>query len=57
MKLLENIKVAGSTNNMAASEFIFLMTDLFDIIESRSNFGKYSKRPSDLENSMILKST
>ena len=55
--LLQNIQVAGSKSNKAISEFILLIADLFDIIESRSNFGKYTKRPFDLENSMILKST
>ena len=34
-----------SKNNKAASEFILFMKDLFDVIESRCNFGKYTKRP------------
>ena len=41
--LLKNIQVAGSKSNKAVSEFILLMADLFDIIESRSNFGKYTE--------------
>ena len=55
--LLQNIRVAGSKSNKAVSEFILLISDLLDIIESRSNFGKYTKRPFDLENSMTVKST
>ena len=33
IKFLQNIQVAGSKKSKAASEFILLMTDLFDIIE------------------------
>ena len=55
--LLKNIQVAGSKSNKAVSECILFMADLFDIMESGSNFGKYTKRPFDLENSTILKST
>ena len=42
--MFKNIQVPGSNNNKAASEFILLIKELFDIIESRSNFEKYTKR-------------
>ena len=57
INFIQNIQVAGSKSNKAGSEFILLMTDLFDVIESRSNFGKYTKRLFDFKNSMTLKST
>jgi len=41
--------MSASVRNKAASEFILWMTDLFDIIESRSNFGEYTKTPLDLK--------
>ena len=41
----------------ATSEFILLMNNIFDILNSKSKFGKQKKRPITLKNFVKLKGT
>ena len=47
---LRNLQVPEFKDSKATSEFILLMNNLFDILNSKSKFGKYTKRPITLEN-------
>ena len=41
---LRNLQVLESKDSKTTIEFIFLMNNVFDILNSRSNFGKFAKR-------------
>ena len=47
---LRNIKVDDFNDSKATSDFILLMNNLFDILNSESKFGKNFKAPIDLQN-------
>ena len=47
---LRNLQVPEFKDSKATSDFILLMNNLFDILNSKSKFGKYTKRPITLEN-------
>ena len=47
---LRNLQVPEFKDSKATSEFILLMNNLFEILNSKSKFGKYTKRPITLEN-------
>ena len=47
---LRNLQVAEFKESKATSEFILLMNNIFDILNSKSKFGKHTKRPITLTN-------
>ena len=47
---LRNIQVKNFMGSKATSDFILLMNNLFDILNSKSKFGKQYKAPINLEN-------
>ena len=42
---LRNINLKGFENSKPTSDFILLMNDLFDVLNSKSKFGKHRKQP------------
>ena len=55
---LRKFKLKGFENSKPISDFVLLMNDLFDMLNSKSKFGKRTKQPiesdnlSDIENSL-----
>ena len=47
---LRNLQVPEFKESKATSEFILLMNNIFDILNSKSKFGKHTKSPITLEN-------
>ena len=47
---LRNIKLKGFENSKPTSDFILLMNDLFDVLNSKSKFGKHRKQPINSNN-------
>ena len=47
---LRKLKLKGFERSKPTSDFILLMNDMFDMLNSKSKFGKYSKQPINLEN-------
>ena len=47
---LRNLKLPQFKDSKATSDFILLMNDMFDILNSKSKFGKNYKKPITLEN-------
>ena len=46
---LQNLQVHELKESKATSEFILLMNNIFDILNSKSRFGKHTKRPITLK--------
>ena len=42
---LRNLKLKGFEDSKPTSDFVLLMNDLFDILNSKSKFGKHTKQP------------
>ena len=47
---LRNIKLTGFEDSKPTSDFILLMNDVFDALNSKSKFGKYTKQPINTSN-------
>ena len=47
---LRNLKLPQFKDSKATSDFILLMNDMFDILSSKSKFGKNHKKAITLEN-------
>ena len=47
---LRNIKLKGFENSKPTSDFILLMNDLFDVLNSKSKYGKHRKQPINSNN-------
>ena len=52
---LRNIKVENLMGSKSTSDFILLMNNLFDILNSKSKFGKQYKAPISLQNYANIK--
>ena len=50
LTFLQTLKLKGFEVSKPTSNFIFLMNDMFDMLKSKSKFGKYSKQPITLDN-------
>lgn len=50
IKFLRNLNIREFRDSKATSEFILLMNNMFDILNSKSKFGKHTKAPVTLAN-------
>ena len=50
ISFLRNIKMKGFEDRKATSDFILLKNNVFDILNSKSKFGKNFKRPISSDN-------
>ena len=54
---LRNLKLKEFKDSKATSDFILLMNNLFDMLNSKSKFGKHTKKPIDLNNFYDIESS
>ena len=52
---LRNIKLTGFEDSKPTNDFILLMNDVFDALNSKSKFGKYTKQPINTSNFYEIK--
>ena len=54
---LRNLKLKEFKDSKPTSDFILLMNHLFDMLNSKSKFGKHTKKPIDLNNFFDIESS